>query len=362
MPRTQIALLLAVLIFGAQAAPACLAQQLPPPAPTLPGDPMTFAPAPAAPAAPPPPALAAAVNNPADLPAGWFGIKEIDAVRPDLSHSLSNTVFLRGTPAGVSRAPFNFNPGNIPATVNLSATGLNWAPAPRIEFGYRFADGGGALIGSVFALDSQGSGVAPGFDPFAAPPDGGGAPSGFFPSAAGAVKSRLDLVAVDFDYGNRFYDLDPRWVVLWRAGVRFASWYFDTRVQGPALEQRASSYLFGVGPHSGVDLYRRLTVPGLSLFGRAEGAALIGWIDQNFEETLSAAGVPFGGGATRITDTRYVPTLRAQAGLRWSPWPERPFAVSAGYIFGGWWTQGQGRTSAATLIYNGVFLRGEWAF
>jgi hypothetical protein len=228
----------------------------------------------------------------------------------------------------------------------LATTHFNWDAAPRVEVGYRLPEGAGELLISAFAIDSQGSTTVIGFDP----------------TGPAGLKSRLDLLAIDLDYGNYVPDLDRCWDVRWLLGVRFASLYFDTRVQGPVFGEQASNYFFGVGPVIGADVVRRFGTPGWSLFGRAEAADTIGRIDQSFQATLSAGGVPVLGGATTASHTREVPSVRAQLGLRWSPWPDRPFAISGGYIFGGWWHFGQVENSAATLIYNGVFLRGEWGF
>jgi hypothetical protein len=329
MFRIHATLCAAALVLLSAA--VCRGQGVPPAPAPLPGDATTLPPIPLPPVPPePPPAPLAAPAAPADLPSAWFGVKEVDAVKPEIVNRLTDTVFV----------------GGVPNTVSLAAVALNWTPAARIEAGYRLPDNAGELLASATVLDSHGSTWVTGFDP-----------------AGGAfAKSRVDLMAFDFDYGSRFLDLDPAWDVRGRIGIRFASLFMDTRVQGPVLGQRTSDYFFGVGPHGAADVYRKLGASAWSLFGRAEGAILIGKVDQNYEETFSAGGVPFLGGASRLAQGHTVPTLRAQAGLRWTPWPDRPFAVSAGYVFGGWWHIGPLRGAAETLIFNGLFLRGEWAF
>jgi hypothetical protein len=101
-------------------------------------------------------------------------------------------------------------------------------------------------------------------------------------------------------------------------------------------------------------------VPGLALFSRVEGAGNVGRLSQNFEETFAVGGVPVLGGATRVSLIQWVPTVRAQLGMNWSPGPT--FNLLGGYVFEGWWYLGQAQGSGASLLLNGLFLRATWNY
>jgi hypothetical protein len=267
----------------------------------------------------------------APLP-GWFAAIEADLVAPHIKNRLSADVNVGGL---------------FTDTVHLPTAELDFVGAPRFELGYRFPEGCGEVLVSYQPLVSDGSATISNFDPL----------------GDGDVRSRLNMNVVDFDYGSREFSLGPSWDLRWLAGVRVAGVYFDSRAEGAILEQRTSNNFVGAGPHLGLELGWHAGYPGLSIFGRLEGAAVIGEVRQGFEETLSANGIPVVGGATTVTSTQAVPVLRFQTGVGWAPpCNGRWLRFSAGYIIEHWWDVGQAGGSQAELGFQGLFLRSEFSF
>src|SRR5205823_12173821 len=114
-------------------------------------------------------------------------------------------------------------------TVHLPTASLDWVAAPRIELGYRFAEGAGAVIASYYGVNTTGNALIADFDPL----------------GAGALRSRLETNVVDLDYGNFQYALSQRWLLFWRVGARLSHAYFDSQAAGAILEQRTSNFYFG---------------------------------------------------------------------------------------------------------------------
>jgi hypothetical protein len=104
-----------------------------------------------------------------------------------------------------------------------------------------------------------------------------------------------------------------------------------------------------------VDLdYRFRQLPGLALFGRADGAVLVGQIQQRFhdltmdEETIAT-----------FRRSESVPILHLEAGLTYTP-PRLPnLHFTTGYQFENWWYLGQLDPSRLSLTVQGVFFRSE---
>ncbi len=270
--------------------------------------------------------------DPRDLPPpGWFAAAEVDILGPKLRNRLVNNVNVAGM---------------FTDTVQLPSAPLSWLAAPRVELGYRFAQGAGAVMASYYGVNTCGCATIADVDPL------GGA----------RLHSRLETNVVDIDYGNEEFTLGDRWLVSWRVGARISQAFFDSQATGQILQQHTGNFYLGAGPHAGLDLRRRLGASPWQLLGRIEAGGNIGRLTQNFEETFSAAGVPFIGGATKVSVIQWVPNMRVMAGLGWTPRPNGAFTFSGGYLFDGWWYLGEAQGSSATLTLNGVFLRGEWRY
>lgn len=314
-------------------APAPVPAPLPVPAATpLPGPPPALgapvpAPFPAPPPPPPPPIdhpFPPAGGSLAPPDSGAFFDVELDFLKPHLKNQLSGTVTF---------------PGGSTDTFQTPAVSLPWTVAPRFEVGYNFGDDFGSLSAAYRFLVSQGNGTVT--------------------DARGTfdVRSRLSLDQFDFDYTSGRFSPAPFLDLKYRIGARLADVYFDDRADDGVLLQKASNNFLGAGPHFGLDADRRIgLVPGLALFGRADGAILIGEIQQRFSEGLDGTTF-FGDDERRRTET--VPTLTFQAGLSYTP-PRMDFIhFTAGYQFEQWWNIGQLGASRGELTDQGFFLRGE---
>lgn len=292
----------------------------PPPPPGAVPAPVTYAPL--------PDGTGAALAGP--LP-GWFVAVEAGAVVPHIRNELTGTVSLLGF---VDR-------------FQVPAADLDWTVSPRIELGYRFAEGYGEALISYRTLRTDGLDTVNNFDPF----------------GPGQVQSTLELFVLDLDYANRAVALGPPWDLKWKAGLRGVDVCFSSWARGQLLDQWENNNFQGIGPHAGLDLWRSLGPGGVSLFARVEGAALFGRVRQRFEESLLAPnGGAFATGCSAVRQNHTVPTINVQAGLGWMP-PFHPgLHFAAGYQIEDWWNIGQTSASNAELTVQGIFLRGEWRY
>ena len=147
--------------------------------------------------------------------------------------------------------------GGAPDVVSLPSAPLDWTVAPRFEMGRTLPSGFGAVAVSYRFLPTRGPARTTGFD------------------GPAVLKSRLDLNIADLDYISREFSLWPNWDMTWRLGGRTAWIYFDSRADesfaaaaagSGVFEQRTSDSFVGFGPHTGVEVARRFTGTGLSLF------------------------------------------------------------------------------------------------
>ena len=275
------------------------------------------------------------LDRPKAPPPGWFAGVEIDLIGPHIHNQLNASVPVGGF----------IEPGQLPTAP------MDWVGAPRIDIGYRLAEGLGEFMFSYRSLVSEGrAGLV-----FA---DGTG--------AQGFLKSRLNMNVFDLTYGSQEYSLAPLWDMRWRAGARVAGGDFDSRGSDGIQSRGVSSNFVGAGPVASVDLARRFeAAPLLAVFGRVEGAMLVGNVHQGFEETvdLTSFGVPLFGGAVSNSSTQVVPVLAFQLGLSYSPPWAGPYSRFAlGYEFQQWWSIGNAGSSKADLTTNGVFFRAEFNF
>jgi hypothetical protein len=271
-------------------------------------------------------------DSPACPPAGFFGALEIGVFAPQFHNGLVGPVTVMGETHAVA----------------VPGASLDWTGSPRIAVGYRMENGAGAFTVAFRSLVSQGSSTLPNFDPL----------------GAGFVQSRLNVNIVDLDYSVNPFEVAPFWFLTWSAGARVATAYYDSRVTGLAVQQQISNNYVSGGPHAGIEIARQLdVVPGLALFGRLEGAVLIGEISQSFGEVRSLPAGAQAGGATRLERGQTVPVLTFLTGLSYVPATQgRWLRFSFGYQFEQWWGLGDLGSSHGDLTFQGLFFRGEFNF
>jgi hypothetical protein len=274
---------------------------------------------------------------PSEGPA-WFFDVDLQVVKPVLKNRTQNDTAL---PDGTF--------------LQLPTADQNWTVSPLFEVGYRLPNSLGLFALSYRFLASDGRSTLTRFEtPF-------------------DFRSRLDFNVIDFDYGTTPYTFAPRWDWQWRLGFRYANAFFDTRIRNDLLSQQTTNYFTGGGPHTRLDLYRHLAfVPGLALFGRLDGAAVLGRVSQKFRNSVTN---PDGTQTPEFFEqnsTQLVPILQVQAGLSYTPPGWQNLHFSTGYQFEKWWyvgqlaetsTSGAGISASRGEFYTqGVFLRGQIDF
>src|SRR5262249_39703865 len=251
-----------------------------------------------APPPPPPPVPPAPGTDPG--PNGWgpsfelskneglFFDATLALVKPTLKNRIGNDTPLNGTSDVMLRVP---------------SVDLDFVAAPPSEVGYRLADSAGTVSLAYNFLVSQGTG----------------------PTSLNGVtfdtRTRVNVNTFDLDYGTVPFEFAPRYTLAWRLGARISDVFFDSRIQNAGLLQQASNDFFGSGPHGRLEIERRIApLPGLALFGRLDGAVLIGQIKQRFRqqaEVLAADDVLVN--TLTVRKSQAVPYLQIQAGLSYSP-------------------------------------------
>jgi cobalt-zinc-cadmium efflux system outer membrane protein len=268
----------------------------------------------------------------------------------------------------------NFSVG-APATGGLPITGdivrfpgnqLDATVSPRFEFGYRFPDGFGELRLSYRFLDTRGADTA-----LVAPPDANDS------LGLAAQTGRLDINIIDLDFGTREFSLGPDWEMHTAVGMRYATAFLDSRViflnpvtltgspfgTGPFTRLSQTEALGNryIGAHGVFEAGRKLWIPGLTLFGRLDGAGMYGRVHQTFSETFVEAP---GFTKQRVTNGVGTPMLAARVGLSYDvpQWNHARFLI--GYQFEEWWQFGRGDNdlSFGPLNDQGLFLRAEFNF
>lgn len=276
---------------------------------------------------------------------GWFFNVETAIVGPHVRSQLSQTFPLSDGTTDVLSLP----------SVNLGGT-----VAPRFDLGYRFFEDAGGIVFSYRFLVAQGRCIEY------------NSPYLYYPPAP-TVESNLNVQSFDWDYLSRDYRWGENWTMRWRGGARLGYVYFDSRAAGVYVADtptndplydwaKVSNRFVGAGPHLLMELERQLGSRRWSLYGRVEGALLIGEIHQQFAESfvennLSASGV------ADVSATRLVPVLQTELGLKWRPhWWNDCWAFVFGYTFEQWWQVGNAAGSKADLWSQGGFLRAEFTF
>jgi hypothetical protein len=238
-------------------------------------------------------------------------------------------------------------------TLTVPSASLHWAAEPVFEVGYRLPDSAGYFALNYRFLNTDGSQAL----------DVGGTPF--------ALRSRLALNSADLDYGTTPCEFAPHFDLGWRVGARLADVFYDTRLSNDVLAQQISNNFFGAGPHGRVDVnYHINPVPGLAVFGRLDGAVVIGQINQKYRQSVTGADGTLTVAELERRRTQAVPVLGAQVGLSYTP-PSLPnLHFSTGYDFEYYWYLGQlGINADATfpssrgeLGTQGWFIRAQVDF
>jgi hypothetical protein len=302
------------------------------------------------------------LDRPEAAPAGPFVNVESSVLWPHFTNQL------RGGFApnfSVGAAPS----GGLPITgdiVRFPGNELDPAVSPRIEIGYRFPDGFGELRLGYRSLSSQGRDTALVVPPFANDNLGPAAQTG-----------RLDINIIDLDFGTREFSLGPDWEMRTAVGLRYATAFVDSTVAflnpvtvtgspfGTApftrLSQNEAVGNRYFGAHGVLEVGRHLWLPGLTMFGRLDGAGMYGRVHQTFRETFVEAP---GYTAQRVTNGVGTPMLAAEIGWAYDVprWNHSRFMI--GYQFEEWWQFGRGDNdlSFGPFYDQGLFLRAELNF
>ena len=266
---------------------------------------------------------------PSPKPAFFLGI-DLDVSKPVFKNQLSGTVMF---------------PDGSTDSVHAPQTPLDWTGSPRIEIGYVLPDSLGEFVLGYRLYVTDGTGVLPSdFGDF-------------------AVKSRLSMNVVDFDYSSARYSPAPRWDMRWTIGARLATVYYDTAIDNGYFAQSQSNYFYGAGPHAAGEIERQLGIlPSFGFFVKGDASVLVGQITQNFNEEFVDNNGNIVSGSSQQRQTQSVPVLNLQAGLHYNP-ANMPFLhFTLGYQFEQWFSVGRVDNSRGDLTTQGAFLRGEFDF
>ena len=309
----------------------------PTPIPVVPGPP------PASPFPPPPPPGSAfpapppgpVVAPPYGIPTAPYGQKaepeiffnwDLEFLFPVASNHLQNTV---PTPGG-------------PVNVAIPGADLGFTVAPRLEIGYRLPDNVGQLSFAYRFIASEGTETqtlnGENFD----------------------VKSRLNLNEFSFDYTTAAWSPAPRLNLEGWIGGRVDTIFYDTRATNTVANVHESNYFVGAGPHIGGEVNQQLEFGDVCpacispLFGKVDGAALIGECQQEFSANSPAFEPP--------RKSLTVETVQVQIGLAYTPPSIERLHFRLGYQFEEWFNLGNLNNSHMNLTTQGGFLGGEFDF
>jgi hypothetical protein len=212
---------------------------------------------------------------------GPFTNGELSLIFPHLRNQLRGVVF---NPITRTQDTVSF-PGNpVGPTV-----------MPKLELGYRLADGWGNLLLGYRFLSTSGSDTAL-IGPLAGGPLIPIPPPNIAPSPA-SQQGRLDFDIFDLTYVTQPIAVFPGWYLRTGAGFRTLTLFFDSNVQffdpahagvGGPVSQKESNSLYGFGGFGLVEVERCLWAPEWGLVGRIEGMDSYSRITQNFTQTIFA--------------------------------------------------------------------------
>jgi hypothetical protein len=270
---------------------------------------------------------------------GWFGRVDLGILKPHLVNQL--------------RQPVTFPDGSS-TTVGVDASRLDWAVSPRFEVGYRLPSGFGGVSLAYRFLTSQGSEAVLGGD------------------GPATLTSRLAVNVADLDWVSNEYTPWHLCDMRWRFGLRYFNTYFDSRADEPfdeaaagsgTFSQRTTDSFWGLGPHGGVDLRRRLGFGGLAIFGSFDLSDSWGRVRQNYFASSTASGLPQSG-VTTISNSDSVPALTARLGLQYHPLTYPNLQLFAGYQLDYWWNTGRADTFGTFGYFfdSGVVLQAAFNY
>jgi hypothetical protein len=258
-------------------------------------------------------------------PPGWFTDVRLDVIHPHLFFNQMTQHVLFGPKKNSPFDPLGKRVLVAPGTAEQS-----WTVAPRIEVGYRLPSGFGGFSFSDRFFNTSGTG------PFTGP------------AGLTTRTSRLGVNYSDWDYINREYTPWANWGMEWRAGIRLAETWIDSRVDEPFARAAAGSgvyaagfnnYTVGAGPHFGVGLDRKDPKSGLSFVVKLDIANTFTRVKSRFfasTTALTPSGQPVRGSFSQDF-WQQVPILNYQVGLGWQP-PQYPnVRVFVGYVYEFWW-------------------------
>ncbi|MHB1421703.1 MAG: Lpg1974 family pore-forming outer membrane protein [Gemmataceae bacterium] len=342
--RILLCLLLLVLVSAspalAQQAPAGPEAVLPPPpegtvqqpAPIPDRGPFILAPAPQGEAVAAPGSLWCFDDWLDALPDHLFADVEVDILKPHLKAAL------------IGPAIF---PGGFQKTVAPPTTQVDWTAAPRFEVGWFLPQNFGYLAISYRGFADDGRQVETALD---------GTPY--------ALRTRLDVNQIAFDYGTVPYSFAPRYYLSGRIGMAAANVYFDNVAVSAHQTLDASNEYYGAGPHVRLDAWREFNLlPGLALFAQPDLMVLVGRIQQHYRQSDSLVDTTVAG-SYFLRRTQTVPVLTLRFGLSYTPPQLERWRFMAGYEFENWWQVGQApqEPSRGEFYTNGVFLRAVVTF
>jgi hypothetical protein len=332
---SYLLVLLSPNLAGAQQPNNSTDTVLPPPRgdePAPPGPPATlpnpgpFAPPPAPPVANPWDGWLFLTDWPA-WPKNFFGDIEIDVLKPHLQAALIGSVPLSN---------------GIVDSVHPPTAQVGWTAALRKEIGWFLPGNLGYFAFSYRGFADDGRQIVTALDgmPF-------------------ALRSRLDVNQIAFDFGTLPYSFAPRWFLSGRLGMAAANVFFDNQANNARQGLDASSDFFGAGPHLRADVWREFNLlPGLALFFQPDLMVLVGRIQQHYRESEVLDGSTVGG-SFFLRRTQTVPVLTLRTGLSYTPANLSQCRFMIGYEFEDWWDVGRvpQEASRGQFYTNGVFLR-----
>jgi hypothetical protein len=262
----------------------------------------------------------------------FFADHELDIAKPHLNAAL------------VGPAIF---PGGFTTTVHPPTATLNWVAIPRLEVGWFLPPSFGYFAFSYRGFADDGRQIVTALD---------GVPY--------ALRTRLDLNQIAFDWGLTPYSFAPRWFVSGRIGMAAADVYFDNVAVSAPQTQDASNDYYGAGPHLRLDVWREFNLlPGLALFAEPDLMVLVGRIQQHYRESDVVDGSTLAG-SFFVRRTQTVPVFTLRTGLSYTPANLSQWRFMVGYEFEDWWSVGKvpEQASRGQFDTNGIFLRAAVTF
>jgi hypothetical protein len=247
----------------------------------------------------------------------------------------------------------NDTPLPVGGLIRVPSVSLDTTVSPMFEVGYRLPDSCGQFSVGYRFFASEGNG------------------SRDVNGVTVPIRTRADLNVIDLDYGTAPFEVAPLWDLSWRLGARIADVFFDSRAGTPGAQQQASNDFFGGGAHGRLDVERRIVpIPGLALFGRLDGAVVIGQIQQRFSAQATQPDGTLVSSSLTAHRAQAVPMLGVELGLSYVPPICRNLKFTTGYQFEQIWYLGQlgenadgsQPSSRGELWTHGWFLRGQVDF